>query len=52
MREIYAIEGMEPHREGEYAMFYKVDFPMHGNYWVRKIEGRICNVTRAYWYDV
>ena len=52
MREIKAIEGMEPHREGEYAFYYQVGFQTHDSRWVKKIDGRLDAVSRAYWYDV
>ena len=43
---------MEPHREGEYTFYYQVGMQTHGGKWVKKIDGRLDTVSRAYWYDI
>lgn len=52
VRQISAIEGMEPHREGEWGFYYQVGMQTHGGRWVRKIDGRLDAVSRVYWYDI
>ena len=51
-REIKAVEGMEPHREGEFGFYYQIGMQTHGGRWVKNINGRLDAVSRTFWYDI